>query len=151
MKAIKLTRGMEALVDDEDFEKLNEHKWYANKNYKNYYAFRGCTEGGKLHSVLMHRVVMNNPENMYIDHIDGNGLNNCKSNLRVVDNRLNQHNRKQIKTSIYTGVYRHKEYQKWVAQIRINKKMKGLGSFEYEIDAHNAYLKALNDLNKTVV
>ena len=83
---------------------------------------------------------------MYIDHIDGDGLNNQKSNLRVVTTRINLQNRHTHKTSKYPGVHWERESQKWKAQIRIGDKKKNLGRFDHEIDAAQAYVSACEKL-----
>ncbi|MDD4321610.1 MAG: HNH endonuclease [Acidaminococcaceae bacterium] len=155
MKTIKLTRGLEAMVDDEDFDRLNQYKWNAHKDHNNpndaYYAQRNYRELGKMITQIMHREIANAPRGMQVDHIDGNGLNNCKSNLRIVNNRQNQQNQRKKKGSGYTGAGWDKKLNKWRAHIRINGKLKHLGYYNDELGAHNAYLTALEELNETYV
>ncbi len=76
------------MVDDEDYEELNKYKWLAHKKPTNstQYAIRCGT-------IRMHRIIMKTPDGLEVDHIDGNGLNNQKSNLRNVTNAKNQYNR----------------------------------------------------------
>lgn len=105
MKKIKLTQGKFALVDDEDFVELNKFKWYTGKYYKNtcVYAIRRDNKGK---TILMHREIMQTPSGMVTDHIDHNGLNNQKNNLRSCSHAQNIRNSaKRIKgTSLYRGV-----------------------------------------------
>lgn len=105
MKKIELTQGEFALVDDENFDDLNKFKWYAGKFYKKncVYAIRRDKDGK---TILMHREIMQTAKGMVTDHIDHNGLNNQKINLRVCSHAQNLRNgAKSIKgTSSYRGV-----------------------------------------------
>lgn len=76
MKEIKLTQGKVALVDDEDFEYLNQWKWHAMKIKNAYYAKRSVEINGKSKSILMHRIIMNTPDNLQIDHVFHNTFDN---------------------------------------------------------------------------
>jgi hypothetical protein len=95
MKTIPLTRGLVSIVDDDDYEMLIRYKWYAKikKNGKYIYAARARWENKTRQTTLMHRVILNPPPRMEIDHIDGNGLNNQRSNIRIVTRRQNGQNR----------------------------------------------------------
>ena len=127
-----------ALVDDEDFEALNEIKWSIMKCPRSLYAVKIIRVNGRTATIRMHQLVLNGKG---IDHIDGNGLNNQKYNLRFCTNSENQMNvRKQKNTSsIYKGVCFHKITGKWMAHIRINGKRIHLGLFISEVDAAKAY------------
>jgi hypothetical protein len=154
MKIIKLTQGYETIVDDEDYEELSKYKWFISKENKGYYAARKTYDSERRvtrETIKMHRQIMQTPKGMWTDHIDGNGLNNCKSNLRIVTSRQNSQNRHINKTSKYVGVSWLKAAKKWMAFIRINGAKKYLGYFENEIDAHNAYLKALSENGEVFV
>ena len=139
MKEIKLTQGKVALVDDEDFEALSQYKWDAAKNYKTFYAQRNLPRiDGKQVKVSMHCTILGNK---WVDHIDHNGLNNQKSNLRFCTNQQNQMNRRvqENKLSIYRGVSFHKKNRKWTAGIKINNKSINIGYYDSEIEAARAY------------
>lgn len=148
--AIPLTQGQYAIVDIEDFEWLNQWKWHAHKNNIKYitrfYAIRSKRQGKKIQKIFMHRLIINPSHNLQIDHINGNTLNNQKSNLRIATNRQNQQNRHHPKTSKYTGVSWKKDHRKWQAQIYINGKVKFLGYFDDEYEAYLKYEKAESDL-----
>ena len=149
MKEIKLSRGLVAIVDDEDFEELNKYKWSAYKSHKTYYAYRGIRVGvNKWTMEYMHRVINKTADNMQCDHIDGNGLNNCKSNLREVTIRQNSQNRHENKSSQYTGVSWIKSRNKWSASMGINGKSKHIGYYDSELEAHNAYVETLHKLGE---
>lgn len=156
MKEIKLTQGLSALVDDEDFEWLNQWKWYAHKRHGSTYAIRNIQVGDKRSAIKMHRLIMGleNVEGKMVDHKDRNGLNCQRNNLRVCNAGENRKNSiKQLKkaTSIYKGVvlHTHKQfnktlqrttiYQSWHARIVIDGKRKVVGCFKTEIEAAVAY------------
>ena len=123
MKQIKLTKGQFALVDDVDFEKLNQFKWHAqwNLNTKSFYAARKDIEGGY---ESMHQRVMNFPEGMQIDHINHDTLNNNRENLRAVTISQNAMNKRtqSNNTSGCKGVSWCKQSKKWRMRILMNKK-----------------------------
>lgn len=150
MKTIELTQGKVALVDDEDFEELNQHKWYAHKDGNTFYAGRSINKPHPM-TIHMHQAIMNAPKGVDIDHINGDGLNNLKSNLRIVTHRQNTQNRHATKSSIYPGVGWHERDKKWRAYITINGKQKHLGHFDVEAEAYAAYLKALEDMGEICV
>lgn len=149
MREIILTQGKVALVDDEDYERINQHKWYAAKNHNTHYATRAPYNKTtkKQSRIKMETVVLGIfPKGLIPDHKDGNGLNNQKSNLRLVTIRQNGQNRHEQKTSRYPGVHWKKRNKKWVAQVQIEKKMKHLGLFILEEDAFAAYKNAVKTL-----
>lgn len=142
MKEIKLSQGLVALVDDDDYEWLNSFKWCVRKGGNNFYAKTGIRGHGIRAKQDMHKLIMgNNPLKPMIDHKDGNGLNNQRDNLRFCTAQENQMNaRPQLNCySLYKGVSWDKKRKKWVAYIRINRKMINLGGFNLEEDAAKAY------------
>ena len=142
MKQIRLTQRMVALVDDADFEQLSKHKWCAVRARGRWYAVRSIPmEKGKQTTIRMHRFIMNAPRDQQVDHLDGNGLNNQRSNLRICTSAQNNRNRrKMVGTSpVFKGVYWNKENQRWHAQITQNGHRHHLGYFDNEIDAAYAY------------
>lgn len=152
MKYISLTNGLKAMVDDEDYIELSKYNWYAGKSRHTYYAMRAKRNSkGNRSTTTMHKEILNIPSGMVADHIDGNGLNNCKSNLRVVTVRQNAQNRHINKSSKYPGVSWMKQFNKWHALIQINGSLKHLGLFGSELDAYNAYLKALSEIGETLI
>ena len=142
MKEIQLTQGKVALVDDEDFEYLNQWKWFANNMKGNFYAVRAITVSKcKQKSISMHRLIMKPEKENVIDHLDGNSLNNQKNNLRICTHAENMRNSKiySNNTSGFKGVYWHKQTAKWMAYIRINNKQLHLGLFIDPKEAARAY------------
>lgn len=141
MKLITLTQGKYAMVDNKDFTVLSKFKWYAHlqkSTYNTFYAVRMC--GRKL--LYMHREIMNTPKNMETDHIDGDGLNNCRSNLRICTSRENRCNKRRQKnnTSGFIGVSWHKASNKWRATLTNNGKSLSLGHFTLKKYAYEAYI-----------
>lgn len=143
MKEIILTQGKVALVDDDDFEWINQWKWYANKNCNTYYAVRSVRLERKISRICMHRLIMKTPIGYEVDHKDGNGLNNQKNNLANGTHRKNMQNRHEKKTSKYPGVYWRKTDRKWEAEIKVNGKRKHLGHYNDEYEAFLVYKNAV--------
>lgn len=147
-KEIPLTRGHVAIVDDEDYADISRFKWCAHTSkrrdgtVKTVYAKRNFVDvNRKRITVLMHREIARVPKNMQVDHVDGNGLNNTRANLRACTNMENQNNQrpKRVGSSMFKGVSWLKENQKWRAQIRINGKTRHVGLYATETEAAMAY------------
>ncbi len=141
MKRIPLSKGMFALVDDEDYERLAKYYWCARKGRNTFYADRSVKLNGKWTTISMHREIFGLPKNKQIDHADHNGLNNQKYNLRICTPAQNQQNRLPYKgfSSRYKGVGWAKDDKKWRSYIYPNYKFVSLGYFDSEIEAANAY------------
>jgi len=141
--AIPLTQGLYALVDAEDYEQLNQHKWRCQKNRNTYYAVRK----EKYKTIIMHRQILDIQKGQIADHRNNVGLDNRRYNLRHCSASQNQANRKQTKNSLskYKGVSRI-YINKWRARITKNGKEIRLGSYKTEIEAALAYDKAARKL-----
>ena len=149
VKKIELTQNQFALVDDEYYEWLNQWKWHAIKTRrKSYYVRRVSPIKDEYPFIWMHRLIMDPPKDMQIDHIDGNGLNNCRSNLKVVTPRENSQNLHIPIRSRYPGVILDDRTGRWVAQIKIIRKKNYLGTFDNEKEAAKAYDWACNEIKK---
>lgn len=148
MKEIPLTQGKVALVDDSDYEELNKHKWYAHRHATKgrFYARRNTTINGERITIRMHRQLLGIGEDSKVltDHLDNNGLNNQRNNIRITNTFGNQWNKgKQINnTSGYKGISWHKQRQKWYASIKTNNQLIYLGVFVDINDAVAAYKQA---------
>lgn len=146
MKKIMLTKGYHTIVDDEDYEALNKHKWWAEVGRATVYAVRQVpTPTNRIYTVKMHRQLLDAPKGMNVDHKNGNGLDNRKCNLRLCTDQQNNWNariRKDNKSGL-KGVSWHKNSKKWRTQIRWNDKKVTLGYFTDKLEAKKAYdLKA---------
>ncbi len=145
MKTIEMAGGFVTLVDDEDFEYLNQFKWHTCRSCNTWYAVRELIRrNGPTSKIRMHRVIMNPPEGKYIDHINHDGLDNRRSNLRIVTTRENIMNMERGNSTGYLGVKRH--YDKFGAQIRINGKRIWLGRYDTAEEAHNVYINKVNEI-----
>lgn len=163
MKEILLTKGLVALVDDEDYERVNAFKWNATANgySERIVARRQVHIKGKKHNVYMHRFIMNAPSGMCVDHINHEPLDNRKSNLRICTKTQNCHNmikRTRRCSSTYKGVSYAKDASKWRAFIRVDTRLKHIGYYQDEKSAALAYNTAARNyfgeyalLNKILV
>lgn len=145
MKKIKLTQNEYALVDDADYEYLNQWKWcYGARNY----AYRGIgTETNP--RIWMHRLIMNALVDKEVDHKDGNGINNQRSNLRLCTRMQNARNTHKINAqSGFKGVYQNSVSDKWFAKITYNNKKHYLGTFSTKEEAAYAYDEAAKQHHK---
>lgn len=144
MMQIPLTQGLFALVDDSDYEELSEHLWYAHyqprcADDETYYAMR---ESAKDTTIYMHRVILDAPSLVRVDHKNKNGLDNQRDNLRLCTNSQNQANKSKqngVYSSSYKGVSWVGRVAKWRAYIVINNKQYHLGYFSLESSAAFAY------------
>ncbi len=147
-RRIPLTQGKYAIVDPQDYERLNKYKWYALKNGSTFYAARCLWDpvNKKKRTIKMHREILNPPHPLVVDHINHNGLDNRKANLRPATKSQNTINKACIKQkgahSKYHGVTWQKSNKKWQAQIRANGNPRVIGYFEDETQAARAYDKA---------
>lgn len=113
------------LVDDEDFDYLSKLKWYVLKNSKTFYA--NTIIDGK--TFKMHRMIMNVKTGEFIDHRDHDGLNNCKSNLRICTRSQNAMNATRSTNKYgYKGVSYKKSHRRFVARVEVNGKTTYFGS-----------------------
>lgn len=151
MKEIKLSRGKIAFVDDCDFDAVCKITWNAHKDKNTFYARTNISKKlGKSSTVTMHNFLMGRSINgLVIDHINGNGLDNRRENLRFVTNRHNSQNtvarRLGKTTSRYVGVNWMKSKNKWRAEAMVNGKRRHLGLFLTEELAASAYLVAIGE------
>jgi len=138
VRFIPLTRGKVAIVDAEDFPRLNKYTWSAHRRGRNRWYAYGSQPDRTL--IAMHRLILNAPKNRVVDHIDRNSLNNTKRNLRLCTQAQNCCNRiAKHGTSRFKGVHWSKTRKRWIARIKRNGKSRQIGSFENEIEAAKAY------------
>ena len=138
VKEIPLTQGKIALVDDEDYERIIQYKWSANKIGNTWYAV--SRESTTHKTILMHRLILSTQPHELCDHINGNGLDNRRCNLRLASKSQNAMNQtKTHGTSTYKGVTWNKRANKWTVQIMFNYKNIYMGDFRDEREAAIAY------------
>lgn len=145
MRRIPITNHPDlfALVDDDDYDRVSQHKWYLHQPGKQWYACRyRRVERNKYRSEYLHRFIMSTAGAHRVDHRNGNGLDCQKSNLRLATQAQNLRNsgKKPSNTSGYKGVHWRKDIRKWVAQIRDGSGQKVyLGAFNDLVEAARAY------------
>ena len=129
-------KGEEFYFDLEDYNKIKDYTWYCQYGY--------IKSGIENKKILLHRLVMCPPDDMFVDHINHNRFDNRKKNLRIVTQLQNSWNspKKKNNTSGYSGVYYIKSKKKWKALIGVNKKKIDLGIFENKEDAIKARKEA---------
>lgn len=131
-KKIPIGRNQFAIVDDEDYEKVSQYNWHTMGSSKQTYFYAAT-------KVRMHRLVMDAPPGLMVDHINGDTLDNRKSNLRLCTNSQNQQNTgSRGGTSKYKGVSFRKRSNKWIAAFRFDGKPYYCGVWDTEEDAARA-------------
>jgi len=123
---ITLTRGFEALVDPADYERfLGNGKWTAHPGYKGkVYAKRYGRKNGKQCVVFLHRLITDAPDGMVVDHINGNTLDNRRSNLRLCTHQQNSWNRKStVANTGFFGVHKNFRKNSWRGIVCLNGKL----------------------------
>lgn len=140
---ITLNKNLFAIIDTEDIERVEEFQWHSIRTGSDVYAKSS-------NGIYMHRFILSAPNHLLVDHINFNGLDNRKVNLRLCTKRQNQaHCRKRItNTSGYTGVYWDVSRNKWHSQIGVGGKVIALGRFENLGDAIEARKLAGEFYNK---
>ena len=159
MKAIPLTQGKVALVDDEDYEVLSAHKWFAHRGGRGYYALRNIRRpDGERTVECMHRVVLSRKlgrtllRSEEVDHEHGDGLDNRRGKIRLATSAQNKRNCRRHSSnpsSRFLGVCWYKSHQKWVARINVYGKTIPLGYYADERQAmlaREAYISAHPEL-----
>jgi len=146
-RRIPLTRGKYAIVDPDDYYHMAKRKWHASGNNGSFYAVRSAfTKNGNRYLVSMHRWILKVPKNVFVDHVNHNGLDNRKANIRPATRAQNSINRTKFKnrtySSKYKGVTLSHGKKSWKAHIQVNGKLLLLGSFDDEVQAAKAYDRA---------
>jgi len=130
MKKIELTKGYITLVDNKDFNWINQWKWHYNHGY----AMRKewLYNRKKYRTVYMHRLINDTESELETDHINRDKLDNRRKNLRSVSKSVNQSNKgiQKNNTSGFTGIFFEKQRNKWRIRLSMNKKRVNFGSFK---------------------
>lgn len=132
---IPLTKGFVTVVDDEDAERVMNHKWYVILSGSGT-PYAGCTSGGK--QVLLHRFLLDPPPGLFVDHINRDTLNNQRSNLRLATKSQNAANTLKLAGN-FKGVNWRPKSRRWRATIKVNDRHQHLGYFDTECEAAHAY------------
>jgi len=146
-RRISLTKGKFAIVDPDDYKRLIKYKWHVTKNANTFHAKRNprVDQKGRTAPIYMHRQIMNPPPGFVIDHINYNGLDNRKANLRLATHtQNNRHTRRTVRTgtSKYKGVSWYSREKRWAVKITADGTTIPIGYFKDEIEAVKAYDRA---------
>lgn len=142
MKIIELTQGYKTKVDDDDYEKLKGYSWHTQLQQRGTVVTAARTstisqDGVRGKCIYMHRVIMNCPDGMQVDHIDRDTLNNQKSNLRICSNSENQANQ-MIPHGTFRGIKKRKNGN-YTARLIYETKQINLGTYKTPIEAAMRY------------
>ncbi len=146
-RKIPLTKGKFAIVDPKDYKHLSKYKWFAQRGKETFYAVRvgRKSEARNGKNIWMHRVILGLDEGVFCDHINHNGLDNRKVNLRPATRSQNMCNRPKTKShcwSKFKGVSFRVDQNRWVSEIQVDGKSMFLGYFGDEIGAAKTYDRA---------
>lgn len=148
LKQISVGHGLFATVDDRDYKMLIKHTWCVRKSKNSAYAYtnintRRRLRNGKFkyYGMPMHRLILGAPKSAFVDHIDGNGLNNVRRNIRICSRAQNAKNRKRQKSSraLYKGISFCKTTQKWRPRLHVEGRNISFGLFACALEAAKAY------------
>ena len=144
MRRLHIEHGLCAVVDDRDYEWLRHFRWHLSRSGQRHYAVAGTDVAS---GMPMHRMILKPPDNLSIDHINGNGLDNRRANLRLATQQQNMWNRrgKRNTSSRFKGVSWKTDQQKWYAAIYVDKQDLHLGRFDDEMEAARAYDAAAHE------
>jgi len=132
---LPISKGLETIIDESDYLMLKESnmmKWCAQKNGKRFYVSKTINRSGKIY---LHRYIMNPGDGLCVDHINGDSLDNRRSNLRICSYRENARN---VKKNRFKGIAKTKS-GRFTAQIEVNGVHMNLGTFTKDVDAARAY------------
>lgn len=153
MICIPLTKGKHAIIDIDDWELVSKHKWCAMRSAKGNHTYAAThfrISAGNWTSIKMHRIILGIADKKtFVDHKDGNTLNNVRSNLRACTHRQNTLNSKMpcTNTSGFKGAFLNKTNGSWYSRITDKGKRINLGTFRTAEEAHRAYCEAATRLH----
>lgn len=141
MITLTLSNGMPTTIGDEDLALVLPYRWHADVREGLTYAVAVVRVASRKRKIYMHRLITGGPRDVRIDHIDGNGLNNVRTNLRPSTNTENARNTRLARnnTSGFKGVYWYRRDGCWRAQIMVDRRCLHLGYFATAEQAAEAY------------
>ena len=141
---VPLARGYTAIIDAADVHLVDKWNWCASVEGYTVYAVRGDRAGGQYRSIRLHRVIMDAPDDLEVDHRSGDGLDCRRVNMRLATRSQNGCNQRlsRANTSGFKGVSWDSRNLKWLAPIAVGGKRICLGRFITPESAHAAYSEA---------
>jgi hypothetical protein len=139
---VPLSNGGAALIDEADLELVAGYRWNGKASVRTRYAQASCQDNGGWIVVLMHRLITGAPEGVEVDHVNGDGLDNRRSNLRLatrLQNGANRRKRNGTTSSRFKGVYLITPAGTWQAHITVCGKHLTRGRYRTEEEAALAY------------
>ncbi len=139
---ILLNQGKTTIINTSDLPLIKGHRWFAhyNKRHDRWYVRTAYRSNGKRITLGIHRLILSAKPGQLVDHINGDGLDNRRENLRICNHAGNSRNQNRTRgASKFKGVIIRKSLNKWNARIRYDGKQHHLGYFDNEIDAALAY------------
>jgi len=144
-RKIYLDEGLWTIVDSGDYYRFARFKWCISGDKGKFYAIRGqMISPADSKITQLHRLIMDAPKGILVDHRNNDGLDNRRANLRLATHTQNQWNKRKIKnaSSQFMGVSFHKKLRNWAAYINMAGKKIHLGYFDSEIEAAKTYDEA---------
>lgn len=148
MAQITLHTGEVVLIDDADYPLVSQYNWHRSRQGRNIYAIAHVWKGGKRTTISMHRLIMGESA-LVVDHINQDGFDNRRSNLRWATTQQNRRNGRPHKARRFKGVYllHSGRYRKsWQAQLRVEGRIQSLGYYATEEEGARAYDAAVKRL-----
>lgn len=142
---IELTKGKYAIVDPDDWYRTDAFNWHAAESRGLFYAKRYVINVEKPYMLPMQNFILGIKHGIIVDHINHNGLDNRKANLRVCSAQENSYNTKKksnASTSKFKGVYFCRTHNRWKSEIRAKGVIYRLGYYKNEYEAYTAYVEA---------
>jgi hypothetical protein len=141
-RVFTLPTGHAALVDSTDWPVVNQYSWAASTGEWGVYVIANTVKpDGRRTMIKLHRLLLDAPRNLLVDHVNHDGLDNRRANLRLCNTSQNGGNSRMSRnnTSGYKGVGWHKQKGKWRAYIGVDRKLRHLGLFDDPWEAAQAY------------
>ena len=145
VREVPVSGGRTALIDEADYESIQHWKWSSCRKRHTFAVYRAVLEQGKSRRIYLSRFIMQAPSGLFVDHENGDGLDNRRDNLRLCTHTENNRHRcrpQSTNTSGHRGVFWERGAKKWRAQLSVNNRNVHLGMFLTVEDAGNAYRQA---------
>ena len=134
-------KGRDVIISPQDYNIVVSKKWQWAGS-RRAYLYHHYREAGKRKCIMLHRLILNAPKGVCVDHKDGNTFNNTRENLRLCSQSQNLQNRRARQNTHLKGITFRRDRNRWRARIKYNGKELYLGYYRTQEEAHAAYLEA---------